>query len=357
MKPRRIAYGALGLFMFLLAIMLLKDSTSLISSGLKTHLSSVSDPVSSLGLGWFLSYLMLSGSPVAALSLDLFRVGALKQASAFTMLVGSRLGAAFILILIGVVEYLRGKSDDLADSTSIAFMTFIITYTVFVPGLFIGKYLLDLGLGKLIIYSPGSLVVSMNSFFSVFTDRIIGFSGPFQSFIFSFVLLWAGLTVFDKAFKNLDPHRVKSSFINFAMRRKWFSFILGSLVTLVAASISLSLGLLVPLYNSGYLERRDLIPYIMGANITTFGDTLVVAVLLGSPLAFNVVLAAAIGGLIVTIVYMWHYKVYFSFIKFSVNYLLVRPKILVLFFAFLVLFPLVLLFHSQLSFLLNLFFS
>jgi hypothetical protein len=49
--------------------------------------------------------------------------------------------------------------------------------------------------------------------------------------------------------------------------------------------------LLVPLSARGYIRQENAIPYIMGANITTFVDTLVAAALLGNPAAVTVVLA------------------------------------------------------------------
>ena len=60
---------------------------------------------------------------------------------------------------------------------------------------------------------------------------------------------------------------------------------------------------LVPLALKGYIRRDHIIPYVMGANITTFVDTLFGAVLLGGDQAFTVVLTemlsvAAISGVI-----------------------------------------------------------
>jgi hypothetical protein len=54
-------------------------------------------------------------------------------------------------------------------------------------------------------------------------------------------------------------------------------------------SVSLSLSILVPLSARGYVRRENVIPYIMGANITTFIDTLFAAVLLNNPPAFTIV--------------------------------------------------------------------
>ena len=66
-------------------------------------------------------------------------------------------------------------------------------------------------------------------------------------------------------------------------------FVLGALITLVSMSVSLSLSILVPLSARGYVRRENVIPYIMGANITTFIDTLFAAVLLNNPPAFTIV--------------------------------------------------------------------
>jgi len=71
-------------------------------------------------------------------------------------------------------------------------------------------------------------------------------------------------------------------------------FALGALVTLVSMSVSLSLSLLVPMSHRGFVRRENVIPYIMGANITTFIDTLFAAVLLDNPPAFTIVFAGMV---------------------------------------------------------------
>ena len=71
--------------------------------------------------------------------------------------------------------------------------------------------------------------------------------------------------------------------------RPGIMFVLGALVTLISMSVSLSLSLLVPLSSRGFVRRENVIPYIMGANITTFIDTLLAAVLLNNPMAFTIV--------------------------------------------------------------------
>ena len=83
---------------------------------------------------------------------------------------------------------------------------------------------------------------------------------------------------------------------------------MGCAVTAMTLSVSISLTLLVPLSLKGYIKRNHIIPYVMGANITTFIDTLAGAVILGGDAAFTVVLTemlsvAAVSALLLTLAY------------------------------------------------------
>ena len=101
------------------------------------------------------------------------------------------------------------------------------------------------------------------------------------------------------------PHIDSNSTVS--KRRRWFKhpwtmFLLGCLVATFTLSVSVALTVLVPLAVKGYVKRDEALPYIMGANITTFADTLVVAMLQKTPVAAQIVLAEAIGVTIVSLV-------------------------------------------------------
>jgi Na+/phosphate symporter len=72
-------------------------------------------------------------------------------------------------------------------------------------------------------------------------------------------------------------------------------FALGAAITMISMSVSLSLSILVPLSNRGFIRRENVIPYIMGTNITTFVDTLLAAALLDNHNAFTIVLVGMVG--------------------------------------------------------------
>jgi Na+/phosphate symporter len=88
-------------------------------------------------------------------------------------------------------------------------------------------------------------------------------------------------------------------------------FAFGTLVTLITLSVSLSVTILVPLALKGYVRRDRVVPYVMGANIATWVDTLFAALLLDSPAAFTVVLTEMIvGGGVSLFVLLFLYEPY-----------------------------------------------
>jgi uncharacterized membrane protein YjfL (UPF0719 family) len=66
--------------------------------------------------------------------------------------------------------------------------------------------------------------------------------------------------------------------------------------------VSVSLSILVPLSAKGLVRRENTLPYIMGANITTFIDTLVAAFVTGGPAAFMIVLVEMVSVALLSLV-------------------------------------------------------
>ena len=134
---------------------------------------------------------------------------------------------------------------------------------------------------------------------------------PILAFIVGLVAIYVGLALFDKTFHREQEAELKSPRMHRFMRRPGVSFIVGALITLASTSVSLSIGMLVPLYLRGYVDRREILPYIMGANITTFIDTLFAAVVLGGTGdAVNLVLIEMLSVTAVSFVALLGYRRY-----------------------------------------------
>jgi sodium-dependent phosphate cotransporter len=244
---------------------------------------------------------VLSGSPVAASSLTLVKANAITDVEGFTMLTGSRLGAAFVTLLVAVLYAMRGGKGERQKPVSTAVMALTTTAVVYIPGALIGFALLQWApYQALDISFPAQFDSLVDIVYGPIIDRIetwpagVLFIGGLGILLLSFKLI-------DTVLPHLDEHSIESGKLNW-LKRKWPMFGLGCLIALITMSVSVALTVLVPLVVKGYVKREAILPYIMGANITTLGDTLLAAFLLQSPAAVRIVLAGIIGTTIVSVI-------------------------------------------------------
>ncbi len=291
----RIGYALSGLFLFVLALELLKRS----AAGVKPVLSAVSadGTLNLLGFGWTGAYAVMSGSPVAAIALSLFVGGTISDIEAFAMINGSRLGASFIVLFIGFVLYVVHRHT--ADGLYIGVVAVLTAFTLWLPVLPIGILVLRSGwFDGVQLSAPGAVT----SFVGVAYDPVVDFAVDHLHrlllvFALGVGLLLASFTVFDRALPNLEQPSLRVERIKELVHHPLAMFLLGALVTAMTLSVSISLTLLIPLSLKGYIRRDGIIPYVMGANIATWVDTMVAALLLDDPRAFTIVFTQVAVGL------------------------------------------------------------
>src|SRR5690606_38181372 len=102
----RFGYLVLGLGLFVTALGLMREGAEALIPTLEGSIFT-DNALSTLGLGWLGACIVLSGSPVAASSLALLDGGAIDRTQSFTMLAGSRFGAAFVVLVVGVTYAVR----------------------------------------------------------------------------------------------------------------------------------------------------------------------------------------------------------------------------------------------------------
>lgn len=349
---RRIRWYKLGLLvvsmaLFMLALELMKAGTRGIAP-LTNELLHVDDPVGGLGFGWFSSYLVLSGSPVATVALTLLDVGTVGARSAFAMIVGSRIGGSLIVVLIGLAYVLRGHKK--RTSLLVGSLALIVTVTIYVFALPLGLVMLDVSVGTIRIDLPTEAGVAS------LIDLIFGPPVALASKMlpdWGVFLLGLGATVLslnliDKALPELDLEEHVFGRVSRLLYRPAVTFVLGLILTLLTMSVSVSLGLLVPLSVRGYIRRENLVPYIMGCNISTFIDTLIAGLLLRNPVATDVVLTQMVSILIVSLIVLaFFYRAYERFTLRIALWLNRRQRRMIIFFALILVVPLILTLASQ----------
>ncbi|MCC6236948.1 MAG: hypothetical protein IT299_05160 [Dehalococcoidia bacterium] len=291
--------GVLVLLLFVLALKLLAASASAVSAVLRQF--EVEGVVNFVGFGWLLAYGALSGSPVAALSLSLLDGGAASPSEALAMLAGSRLGASMVVLVVGFVSYLLGRRRP--DGIYIGVVALLTTAAIYIPATFVAVELLASGVldgpARAIpngwTEAPSALV---NPVVHAIDARLPGA----LVFILGVTTLLGAFALFDRLLPNLDPPspRFERMSRHFAAPRSMFLF--GALVTSITMSVSLSVTILVPLALKRIVRREYVVPYVMGANITTFIDTLFAALLVNAREAPAVVLAEMLSVTLVSLV-------------------------------------------------------
>jgi sodium-dependent phosphate cotransporter len=338
----KIAIFIGSLFLFILAIILMKEGARELVPLVRDSFR-VNNPINSLGFGWLFAYVIMSGSPVAASALTFYDVGALSTLGTFTMITGSRLGASFIVLFIGFIYVIRGH--DRAAGLSMGLISLTVTFTTYVVGLFVGIGLLYTGLLDAVRFGAG---VGINSAVDLIFDPI---ANLFIQTLPRWALFPVGLAIIITSFNLFDrclpQMTIKESQVGQVARmvyRPWVMFVLGGLITTISMSVSVSLSILVPLSQRGFIRRENVIPYIMGANITTFIDTLLATLLLDKPSAFTVVLVEMLSVTIVSVIILaFSYRRYERWILSFVEWVTAANRNLALFMVTIFVVPLILL--------------
>lgn len=285
----KFALFIISLVLFVLGILLLREGARALAPLVERYLT-LTHPLRSFSAGWLAAMAIMSGSPVAAVSLAFLDAHLLTPLSAFTMIMGSRFGASFIVLCIGFVYVLRGR--DLLTSLGMGLLSFGVTISLYALGIFPGIWLLQSGRLQSVSRPNGAAVDSVIDL--IFRPLISAASAVLPSwviFAIGFLIILASFTLFDRCLPTQTLKRSELGKVARYIYRPVVMFLLGAAVTTISMSVSLSISILVPLNDRGLVRRENVIPYIMGANITTFIDTLLASLLMTSPYAFDVVLA------------------------------------------------------------------
>ncbi len=298
----KIAFAIAALFLFILAIQLMKEGAKALAPALSGS-PLFSNAFSTLGAGWLGAYIVLSGSPVAAVSLSLYVGGATTELQTFTMLSGSRLGASFVVLLVGFLYAVRNRGRNRSESIGMGVLALSLTAVVYIPGMILGYGILRSGALDGIRLSASEDVLSViDVIWGPALDALTKLPG-WTLLPLGLGLIMVSFRLLDRVLPQLDGERHGGDRRAW-LKRPWPMFALGCVVATLTLSVSVALTVLVPLASRGYIKREESIPYIMGANITTLADTLVAAMILGNAVAVHIVLAEAIAVSIVSLIYL-----------------------------------------------------
>ena len=282
----RAAWLLLGLSLFVLALELLKKGAAAVGPLLRgLEISGLSG---ALGFGWAMACVVLSGSPVAAIALALLAAGTLNTEEAYGMIGGSRLGASFVVLVVGMLDDLRHQRTE-KRSAYIGVAALVTTAIVYVPAMALGLAALRAGAFAGLRLEGRELGSMVGALVGPPVALLVRHLPAAVLFLAGIGCLLAAFRLIDRALPDLQGRESPMSLAGRVAYRPWFMFLIGLGVTALTLSVSVSLSLLVPLAARGYVRRENVVPYILGANITTFIDTVFAGALVGHPDGVRVV--------------------------------------------------------------------
>lgn len=343
---RRISWWKIGLFIislfiFILALTLMKEGARGLEPLLQGRLA-LNSPANSMGFGWLFAYAVMSGSPVAASALTFLDSGLIDQLAAFTMISGSRLGSSLVVLIIGFLYVLRGRNRD--TSLSVGLLSFSVTGSLHIGVLITGPIMLATGFFEFVHLQPGGL---LDGFIDAILNPIIFFIAAWLPdwglFFVGLLIILASFSLFDKCVPQMTLQESQFSAVSRVVYRPMIMFFLGGLITLLSMSVSVSLSILVPLSQRGFVRRENIIPYIMGANVTTFIDTLFAAVLLDNGQTVAVVMAQMVGvALVSTLIMLTFFRRYERLLLVYTTWVTANNRNLVYFMIVIIALPIIL---------------
>ncbi len=296
---KKITLGLVGFALFYIALGLMKDGAHALTPLIRGWLS-IGNMVDSMGFGWLMAYVIQSGSPVAAIAMSLLSAGAITAIQAYTMVAGSRLGASLIVLQIGAIYALRQR--DKWSALTAGILSLLLTGSVMSLSLPLGLLVLRWG------WLDGFTLPALTQFAAGAGGGLDRLVRSLASLLPSWVvfgigvgLVIASFQLFDRALPEFKLEEGDLGLVHQLIYRPEVMFMLGFGITLLTMSVSISVGILVPLSTRGYMRRENIMPYILGANISTLVDTLAAAILLGNPQGITVMMAHMVCGAAVSL--------------------------------------------------------
>ncbi|MDP9314779.1 MAG: hypothetical protein M3R24_28550 [Chloroflexota bacterium] len=342
---RKLVIAVVAIFFFILALELLKKGAKPLGPFLTDTLG-IANATNTLGFGWLVAYGVLSGSPVAAIALSFFDQQVITDVQTFSMITGSRLGASFIVLFVGFLYFLRGHKR--GASIAIGVLCLVVTASIYLPAMAVGYWMLTGGLFDRFRLNSGSQLTGiLDVIYDPILGRVEAWFGrmPWLIFFVGIGVLLSSFSLLDRALPEMNAERSAFQRIGRLVYRPMAMFVLGMAVTSVTLSVSVSLSILVPLSAKGFIRRENMLPYIMGANITTFIDTLFAALVMSGPAAFTIVLVEMVSVAIISlIVLLLFYRLYERAVIALLDYIMRDNRTLGAFVAVMLVTPVILLF-------------
>jgi len=311
-KIRQIFFLILLLYLFILSLIFIKESASVIAQEI-FQLQKQINSLNAFGIGWLITLILQSSGAATSFLMALNSAG-LFESSLFTyMILGTRIGTSITLMIAAFIIFAR-KRRDFRHGFEIALANLIYAFPIAIL-MFLLEYNFSLfsklgGYFTLIPYERFSLV----DFITRPVSNLLSIFPEFFILIIGFLLLFISLAILPKILISLWDKKIIMKKLNKYMTKKYSAFLIGFGLTACLFSTTITLTLLVPLIILRLINLKKVIPYMIGANLGGVVDVIIGSIVIGK-YAFSALFVYVMFSIIV-LVWLFNTDIIFNLTKY-----------------------------------------
>jgi len=287
----------LALYIFVFSLTFIKVSSASLGEGVFSLTKNGVSEINAFGLGWLATLVTQSSGAAAATLIAFSLAGIIGPVLLIYMIIGTRIGTSITALFTAFLVHAKRRDfrhgfeiglANLVYALPIAIVMFILE---FFTGFFskTGNYFVVFGSpfnSSLIDF----LVLPVINFLSFIPDHL--------KIIFGVLLLIGSLNYIPKFMINAWGERNIRKKINSLLGKKYRSFLLGLGITALLMSTSITITFLIPLVITRITKLKNVIPYMIGANLGGTSEMILGGLVLGGsalPAVFTYVSFSLIG--------------------------------------------------------------
>ena len=283
--------------MFVLSLTLIKVSSASLGAGIFSLTKDGISAINAFGLGWLATLITQSSGAAAATLIAFNLAGIIGPIVLLYMIIGTRIGTSITALFIAFL--IHAKRRDF-------------------------RHGFEIGLANLVYAIPIAIAMFLLEFFTGFFhkvgDSLIVFGSPFKyniidtivlplinlllfipdhlKIILGVIILVGSLKYIPKFMINIWGEKYLKRKINTFLNKKYKSFLLGFGITALLISTSITITFLIPLVVTRITKLKNVIPYMIGANLGGVSEMILGGLILGGgalPAVFTYVSFSLIG--------------------------------------------------------------
>lgn len=312
------------LYLFILSIEIIKKASLLLGPNIQTFLLQNLSPIKAICVGWFTTTIAQSSGAVSTLAATFAGSNLLTLPTAVYIVIGAALGTSITAIIISFIT-VSNKRKDFRHGFEIG-----LAFAIYNAILVVIGFTLEYFFG---FFSKTSMFLASNlqgkiSLLKI-PDLVGALTNPIINLFFlhsnNFFLLLIGFLILILALKYIGKTVVgifggeeqTRAFIDKHFESKYKAYLIGALLTAILFSSSITIGLLVPLAVTRLIGLRRSIPFILGADLGTFTDVFLAALIINQTPALAIAIVYIMISILGALIFLPNTKLLYKITKFS----------------------------------------